>query len=101
MKRIMVVVTLLLVAAEASAQERFDIDGMTCAEVQALLEREGKAILRYKSTSVLGLPLYDLYVSSQKHCEAGEVALRKGVPTTDKEYCPVYKCVESDIFVAR
>jgi hypothetical protein len=101
MKRIAIAVAVLLTAVEASAQERFDITGMTCAEVQALLEREGKAILRYQSTFNLSLPLYDLYVSGQKECEPGEVAVRKGVPTTDKEYCPVYRCVESDIFVAR
>jgi hypothetical protein len=92
---------LLLVAADASAQERHEIGGMSCAEVQTILKDEGRAILRYRSSFNLSLPLYDLYVSGQKQCGNEEVAVRKGVPTTDRDYCPVYRCVESKIFVAR
>jgi hypothetical protein len=101
MKKVAIMLALLTCAADASAQERHDIAGMDCAAVQALLKEEGSAILRYRSATNLSLPLYDLYVSGQKQCPAGEVAARKGVPTTDREYCPVYRCVESDIFVAR
>lgn len=101
MTRIAIALALLLAAADASAQERHDISGMDCAAVQALLKAEGTAILRYRSAYNLSLPLYDLYVSGQRECASGEVAVRKGVPTSDREYCPVYRCVESDIFVAR
>jgi hypothetical protein len=92
---------LLAAMAAASAQERVDINGMACAEVQAVLKKDGTAILRYRSTFNLSLPRYDRYVAGQKNCAPGEIASRTGVPSTDKEYCPVYKCVESDIFVAR
>lgn len=101
MRRLIVAIPLLLTAATALAQSRHDIQGMNCASVQAILKDEGVAILRYRSLFNLSLPLYDRYVSGQKQCPAGEVALRKGVPTTDREYCPVYTCVQSDIFVAR
>ena len=49
----------------------------------------------------LGLPIYDRYVLGQQYCMSGEVARGAGVPTVDKKYCPVKKCVESEIFRAR
>jgi hypothetical protein len=101
MRRIVIAVALLLAAAEAPAQERVTITGLTCEQVQALLKANGTAILRYRSAYNITLPLYDRYVSGQRNCPAGEVASRTGVPTTDRDYCPVYKCVQSDIFVAR
>ena len=101
MKRIAIAVALLLAAAEASAQERVNITGMSCDQVQGILKTSGTAILRYRSAYNLSLPLYDRYVAGQRNCAAGEVASRTGVPTIDRPYCPVYKCVKSDIFVAR
>ena len=101
MNRLIVAILLLLFAAPALAQSRHDIHGMDCASVQAILKQEGVAILRYRSLFNLSLPLYDRYVSGQSQCPAGQVALRKGVPSSDREYCPVYTCVQSDIFVAR
>ena len=101
MNRLTIAIPLLLVAASAFAQSRHDIQGMDCASVQAILKQEGVAILRYRSLFNLSLPLYDRYVSGQKQCSPGEVASRTGVPSSDRGYCPVYKCVETDLFVAR
>jgi hypothetical protein len=101
MKRLLIAVVFWLVAFEASALTRYDIDDMTCAQIQALVAADGAATLRYKSKRYFSLPLYDTYVSGQKSCDGGEVALRSGVPSTDQKYCPVYKCVESSTFVAR
>jgi hypothetical protein len=101
MKLVPVVALLSLVAFEASAASRYDIATMSCAQVQALIEKDGAAILRYPSKRILSLPIYDRYVQGQKFCETGEVARGAGVPTADQKYCPVTKCVASDIFVAR
>jgi len=101
MKRLLVAAALCLVAFEASALERYDIDDMTCEQVQALVAQDGTAILRYRSKRSFSLPLYDTYVSGQQACDNSQVAQRTGVPSTDRKYCPVYKCVESNIFVAR
>ncbi|MBU0583363.1 MAG: hypothetical protein KKB66_12685 [Alphaproteobacteria bacterium] len=95
------VATLQLVAGDAFAATRYDITNMACPEVQALVEREGAVILSYRSSSILGLPIYDLYVKNRQYCDSSQVIRRAGVPTTDKKYCPVKKCVESQIFVAR
>ena len=64
-----------------------------------LVGREGEVVLRYGSTSILGLPVYDRYVSDRGRCGPGEVARTAGVPSADQKYCPVKKCVGSDIFV--
>jgi hypothetical protein len=101
MKRMLLAVVLSLVASDALAISRYDIENMTCAAVQAVLEADGEAILRYPSKSLLSLPIYDRFVSSKKYCAVDEVLKRTGVPTADKDYCPVHKCAESRLFVAR
>ena len=100
MKLAPVVALLSLVASEASAAPRYDIASMSCAEVQALIEKDGAAILRYPSKRILSLPIYDRYVKGQKFCETGKWRAARR-PTSDQKYCPVTKCVASDIFVAR
>ena len=100
MLRLAVAASFSLASSEALAIVRYMVQDMTCAEVQNSVDRDGVAIL-YRQASKSGVPLYDLYVSGQRKCANGEVAVRKGVPTNDREYCPVYKCVQSDIFVAR
>jgi hypothetical protein len=98
MKRLTWVAIFLLSAGTAHAVTRFDISNVTCETVQALLRTEGVVILSYRSHGILGLPIYDRYVSGQENCVAGEVARGAGVPTLDEKYCPVRKCVASQIF---
>lgn len=90
-----------LTATSAFAVSRYEITNVTCETVQALIRTEGSVILVYRSKGILGLPIYDRYVLGQQYCESGEVARGAGVPTMDMDYCPVRKCVESEIFRAR
>ena len=90
-----------LVASSAFAVSRYEITNVTCETVQALIRAEGAVILVYRSTGILGLPIYDRYVEGQQYCLSGDVVRGAGVPTVDKKYCPVRKCVESEIFRAR
>jgi hypothetical protein len=101
MKRLMLAAAISLSASSAFAVSRYDITNLTCESVQALIQTEGTVILSYRSTGILGLPIYDRYVRDQQHCDFGEVARGAGVPTTDKKYCPVRKCVASEIFRSR
>ena len=103
MKRVCVAIAAVvsLVASNAFAATRYDISNMACSTVQALIEDEGAAVLSYPSSSILGLPVYDRFVKNRNYCKNTEVTRRTGLPTTDKKYCPVYKCVESKIFEAR
>ncbi|MER2534924.1 MAG: hypothetical protein ABTQ31_07130 [Rhizobiaceae bacterium] len=91
---------LALAVSPAAAAQRYDISTMSCAEVQAVIDRDGEAILGSPSKSILGLSRYDRYVRDRKFCATGEVLRRTGVATSDQKFCPVNKCVESDIFVS-
>jgi hypothetical protein len=101
MRKLLLAGVLSLAASSASAVSRYEITNVTCETVQALIRAEGSVILVYRSTGILGLPIYDRYVQGQQFCMSGEVARGAGVPTADKKYCPVRKCVESEIFRAR
>jgi hypothetical protein len=99
MRRMTIAAALSLLASDAMAISRYDPTEMACASLQAIILTEGAVILRYASSSVLGLPVYDRFVRSRDFCSSGEVIRSAGVPTADSKYCPVKKCVESDIFV--
>lgn len=101
MKRLIAALLMSMAASDAFAVSRYEVTNVTCETVQALLRTEGAVILVYRSRGILGLPIYDRYVNGQQSCNADEVVRRTGVPTSDMEYCPVYKCVESQIFKSR
>lgn len=101
MKKIVLAGLISLAASNAFAVTRYDITNVTCETVQALVRTEGIAILSYRSKGILGLSVYDRYVHGQENCSMGEVARGAGVPTVDRNYCPVRKCVSSQIFLAR
>jgi len=96
MKTIVLAACLTLVAAEAQAISRYDPTHMSCGKVQSTIARQGAVILRYQSTRVPGLPLYDRYVQSQQFCTMGEVRTRAYVPSADTSSCPVYNCKRPD-----
>jgi hypothetical protein len=100
MKKYLIAAAISLVASDALAVTRFEITNVTCETVQALIRTEGAVILVYRSSGILGLPIYDRYVQGQQYCNSGEVVRGAGVPTVDMKYCPVKKCVESRIFHA-
>ncbi len=101
MKKMLIACLLVFAASNAFAVSRYEITNVTCETVQALLRTEGSVILVYRSHGVLGLPIYDRYVESQQYCASGEIARGAGVPTVDVPYCPVRKCVASEIFRSR
>jgi len=82
MKRIALALPFLLVAADASAISRYDIGSLRCDKVQAILQSEGAAILRYRSPQN-GLTLYDRFVSGRNFCRRTQDVDRVGLPTSD------------------
>lgn len=92
MKRILLAACLVLVAAEAQAVSRYDPTRMSCNRVQATIAGQGAVILRYQSSRVPGLPLYDRYVQDERFCNMGEVRTRAYVPSADTKSCAVYVC---------
>jgi len=102
MKRIAIALSVLLAAAaDASAISRYEIGNKSCAEVQGIVQSQGAVILRYRSQHNPALTLYDRYVSDGRYCLSNEVATRAGVPTADRNYCPLRKCIQNDIFDIR
>lgn len=76
---------------EAQAITRYDTQDLTCNRVQALVRRDGEAILRF--TSPRGLLLYDRYVAHAGFCEGGQYAQTGWIPTADQSSCPVLRCL--------
>jgi len=78
-------VAALLVAAGSAAYARSDARTMTCSEIQALLQRDGSAVL------TTGANTFDRYVSGQSACTGTEVARARSVAASDGQ-CQVYRC---------
>jgi hypothetical protein len=93
MKRISLGLFLAFVPLQAGAIERYTSTSMTCDRVQATINADGAAIMRYESTRVAGLPVYGRYVRNRQFCEFGQTTERSSLPTSDTGSCPVRKCV--------
>jgi hypothetical protein len=83
---------LLSSMSTAHALSRYDSTKLTCAQVQSIINREGAAIMRYPSTRVRGMVLYDRFVSNFQQCAIGEYSVIRYIPTADKEDCFVLSC---------
>jgi hypothetical protein len=93
MKRLLsVMLPLLLAASQAIAIERHDTSKMTCAQVTATLQSEGKAILRYPSSRIDGMMRFEKYVAERHMCGVGNMAIVAKVPTSDSKACRVIRC---------
>ena len=90
-KTLMLALALTLVGADAQAISRYNTEGMTCSEVQAVLRNEGAAILRYRSKRT-GARLYGRYVYTSHFCDISQYADWRYVPTADVASCPVKQC---------
>lgn len=95
MRTVVVALACTLVAGHAHAISKYNSQSMSCAEVQAVLQNERTAILRYRSAGT-GVPLYGRYVHSGASCEIGQRAERKHVPSADNTRCPVKECIYND-----
>ncbi|QLF70084.1 hypothetical protein FE840_011340 [Peteryoungia desertarenae] len=96
MKKIIACLAILAAATPAGAISRYNSLEMTCDEARARVIDEGAVILRYPSTRVTGLTLYDRYVTRNAQCSAHEYAARAYIPTRDSARCPVLNCQPFD-----
>ncbi|CAN7241442.1 hypothetical protein LJR251_000926 [Rhizobium rhizogenes] len=108
MKKIILLGLLITSATTpALAISRYNAMSFTCAEARAIINRERAVIMRYPSTRVRNMTLYDRYVSDSNACNAGYYAYQDYMPTKDRANCPVYTCRPStdfdddDIFLRR
>lgn len=91
---VLAALSLSLFSAEALAISRYNSQSMSCGSIQAAIQREGAAILRYSSARTPGLPLYDRYVANGSYCSYGEYAELVSVPASDTGSCLVLVCKE-------
>ena len=88
---------LSLIAVEAHAISRYNTTSMDCAEIKAVLQSEGAAILQWHSARDPSLPLYGRFVANRRYCQMEEVAETTFVPARDARSCLVRKCVTIDL----
>lgn len=88
MRTFLLMICAIIVSAPAYALNSYNINSMTCGQVQSILQQEGQAQLRYTSPRNPSLQLYDRYVSGGQICRT-QVAT---VPTRDNANCRVHKC---------
>ena len=98
MRRMSLALSLMMLATDAWAISRYDIGKMSCQQVQSIVQREGAAILRYRSKRNPSLTLYDRYVRDTRFCSGGEYAMSSTVPVAGGKSCRVRKCEEIDPF---
>ncbi|RFC67626.1 hypothetical protein DY251_11180 [Mesorhizobium denitrificans] len=96
MKLLIATTLMVLTIGQANAISRYQTMRMSCAQVQATVNREGAVILRWQSRNTPGLPLYGRYVSDRRFCKLGEVTSFESVPTADNPSCTVKQCVQPD-----
>ncbi|MDF2369492.1 MAG: hypothetical protein P1V21_01740 [Rhizobiaceae bacterium] len=96
MKRIVLAICLLAVSMPAQAINRYDTSALTCQRIQAILQSEGSAILRYPSPRNSQLTLYDVYVMNPVFCQSGEHAISAFVPSSDNKRCRVRQCLQTE-----
>ncbi|HEY6630850.1 MAG TPA: hypothetical protein VIZ90_05310 [Rhizobiaceae bacterium] len=95
MRRLAVIVAVLVLAGEAWAIERYQTTSMSCARVQAALNSDGQAILRYPARDNPSLVRFDRYVRDRTFCGASQRADLQSVPAADTPNCRVRKCVRA------
>jgi hypothetical protein len=83
---------LSIASSDASAIVRYMVQGMTCAEVQEALDRDGIAILYRQGES--GVVLYDRFVKDGAFCQARSTTARETIAVADTDECPVSKCID-------
>jgi hypothetical protein len=92
MTRLGLIAIFSMIPFEASAIVRYMVQGMTCAEVQEALDRDGVAVLYRQGAS--GVSLYDQFVKDGSFCGALSIITVERIAVADSGECRVSKCIE-------
>jgi hypothetical protein len=96
MTRLAAAAFLSIISFNASAIVRYMVQGMTCAEVQEAVDRDGIAILYRQGQS--GVTLYDRFVKDGSFCATGYTPAGERITAADTDDCRVTKCIEARRF---
>ena len=92
MKRVILALAMIACTADAHAISRYNSTSMSCERIQATIQREGAAIMRYRSARNPSLPLYGRYVADRRYCTSEEIIEYVSIPASDTSRCPVRQC---------
>jgi hypothetical protein len=95
MRTLLFTIPFILMADAALAQSRPDSLGMSCAQVQALIQQRGGIVIG------TGPDIFDRFVRSRAFCMGGETTDLTWVRTRDARRCPVYRCKEIEEWMIR
>lgn len=88
MRTIAVAILLSLGVVSAHAQTRADTTNMSCAQIRKVLDQNGSAILRHRSSS-------GVYVRDGRYCGIGQTAQPASVAASDTGNCRVQRCMSN------
>lgn len=95
MRPIMAAMAIMLLAiTPVRAAERLYAETLSCAEIVAVLERDGAAIILYPSRSIPGLTLINRFAAAPNHCESAERTVPFAIKSADTNVCKVPICAE-------
>ena len=81
----------LLASGPAAAMNQYNTVTLSCSEVQAAVQRDGQAQLRYPSPDDPSQPLYGAFVANSSYCNA-RATKTVTVPARDTAQCRVRRC---------
>lgn len=88
MRTITLALVLSLGVVSAHAQTRADTTNMSCAQIRNVLNQNGSAILRQRSSS-------GVYVRDGRYCGIGQTAQPASVVAADTGNCLVQRCASN------
>ncbi len=94
MRNLIACLVVILAAPDALALERIHSANTSCADIKAVLDRDGAAIILYPSRSIPGLTLINRFAATPNFCESAKRALPFAIKTRDSNVCKVPICRE-------
>jgi hypothetical protein len=95
MRTIAVAILLSLGVVSAHAQTRADTTNMSCAQIRNVLDQNGSAILRHRSSRNASIVSSGVYVRDGRYCGIGQTAQPASVVAADTGNCRVQRCMSN------
>lgn len=92
MKALVICAALAISTTSASAVERYQSTGLSCAAIKASIKKQGSIILHFASNNADAPVRYDRFVGSANQCDTGSSVAASSVTTRDDPNCAVQSC---------
>ena len=88
---------LIFASMPANAISRYYSKKLSCAAIHRILSTEKAAVLRYPSTRIANLTLYDRYVRNESYCFPHQVGEIVKIPSRDWACTVMHGIQEPDL----